>query len=37
MNKKLVKKGLPVNSHLYRDADNLQDLLEKQREAEEEA
>lgn len=35
MNKKLIKKGLPVNSDLYREADNLQHLLN-QKEAEEE-
>lgn len=31
MNKKLIKKGLPVESHLYRDSDNIQELLDKQK------
>ena len=38
MNKRLNKKGLPINSGLYRDANNMQELLDKQKklEAEEE-
>jgi len=31
MNKKLIKKGLPVESYLYRDSDNIQELLDKQK------
>ncbi len=31
MNKRLIKKGLPVESQLYRDAENMKDLLEKQK------
>ena len=31
MNKKLIKKGLPIKSELYREADNLQHLLEQQK------
>lgn len=36
MNKKLIKKGLPVDSELYREAENLQDIIKKQKAAEEE-
>ena len=38
MNKKLAKKGLPADSDLYREAENLQDLIttQKEKEAEEE-
>lgn len=31
MNKRLIKKGLPVESQLYRDAENMKDLLDKQK------
>ena len=31
MNKKLIKKGLPIKSELYREANNLQHLLEQQK------
>ena len=34
MNKKLIKKGLPADSNLYREAENLQDLITTQREKE---
>ena len=36
MNKVLMKKGLPVSSAAYRDANNLQHLLEQQKEDERE-
>lgn len=38
MNKKLIKKGLPADSDLYREAENLKDLIttQKEKEAEEE-
>ncbi len=34
LNKKLRKKGLPVDSGVYREAENLQDLINKQKEIE---